>query len=202
MTKPLPNPPEKRYHVEQSPDQMRITIPGYVSPRMRGVMLLSLPLWIFVLWILIDTLAKALPALLVNGSLGRWFSYLVIAAVTLVWIWHGMTLLRALLRRLGSREVVRLTPTEIEITHRTVWGETSERFATQDVRAVNLAKIELESLVVSRFGKTIFRVPVNGPVRFQLPDRSVTVGLDLEKEEAMQLISLLQAHLTHWKQSS
>jgi hypothetical protein len=181
---------------------MVFTIPGIVSQRMRTVMLLSLTVWIFLLWILIETLTKPLPEMLVNGSVERWLSYLLIAVFTMFWIWHGFTLLRALLRRWGSREIVRLTPVEIMITRKAVWGERHYRCSIRDIREVNLAKVVQEPLVAGRSGKILFRAAVTGPVRFQLAERDVTVGLDLDDEEAKRLLSLIQAQLALWKRST
>jgi hypothetical protein len=188
----------KGYQIEYSANRMVITIPGFVSKRMRDVMLLALPLWVILMGVLVDTLSRLLPALLSNGTVGRWFSFLFLAAFALFWVWHGYTLLRALMLRLGGKETVLLTPSEIEITRRVLWGVKQERFATSAVQQVNLAKVRQEALISSRSGRTIFSAPLNGPIRFQLPDRGVTVGLDLEQEDALHLISLIQAQLSQW----
>jgi len=86
--------PVKRYQVQHAPGQLLITIPGHVSPRMRDVMLISLPLWVVFMWVLVEALIKALPALLAGGTAGRWFTYLFLAAMGVFWIWHGFTAAR------------------------------------------------------------------------------------------------------------
>lgn len=80
-----------------------------------------------------------------------------------------------------------------------MWGAKSERFATQDVRDVNLARVAEESLIASRSGKTIFRAPVSGPLRFQLPEHGLSAGLDLDKDDALELVSLIQSQLSDWR---
>lgn len=178
-----------RFTIEPSGQGLLIHIPGRVDRDVLGRLLLGLARWAAMI-----AVAVWMLGLLWRSRQEMWLALLGCALMLAYLTWTGIDPIRVLLQRTTGREMIRLDRQGVELVRRILWFEQHERFAWSQLRELNIAPLKTTAMFFSTQGKGMLPMDVAGRVRFVLPDRSLTVGLGLEPEQAGQILAAVRRY--------